>query len=114
MGYTADFKMAAIKFNAKGNSLEQTARTFSIGTGTISRWKRQFHAKESLERKVQDRKHMRKVTPEKIEELLRIKYDMNQEEMAEALGCTSQQFCRWQNRRKRRPHIFGGAINLFV
>jgi transposase len=83
-----------IKFDAEGNTLEQTARTFSIGTGTVSRRQRQFRAKESLERKVQNREHMRKVTPEKIEELLRIKYDMNQEEMAEALGCTSQQFCR--------------------
>jgi transposase len=90
MGYTKDFKMAVIKFDAEGNTLEKTARTFSIGTGTVSRWKRQFRAKESLERKVQERRHMRKVTPEKIDELLRIKYDMNQKEMAEALGCTSQ------------------------
>ena len=90
MGYTKDFKMAVIKFNAKGNSLEQTAQTFSIGEDTVSRWKRLFKSEQSLERKVQDRAHLRKITPERIEALLKDKYDMNQSEMAEALGCTVQ------------------------
>lgn len=90
MGYTKDFKVAVIKFNAKGNSLEQTAQTFSIGVDTVSRWKRLFNKKESLERKVQNREKSRIITPEKIEELLKHRYDMNQNEMAEALGCTTQ------------------------
>ena len=90
MGYTTDFKIAVIKFNAKGNSLEQTAQTFSIGVDTVSRWKRMFGKNQSLDRKVQDREKSRKITPQKIEELLKLRYDINQNEMAEALGCTTQ------------------------
>jgi len=90
MGYTKDFKIAVIKFNAKGNSLKQTAQTFSVGVDTVSRWKRLFKNEQSLERKSQERTHLRKITPEKIEALLKSKYDMNQNEMADALKCTTQ------------------------
>ena len=90
MGYTADFKLAVVRFNARGNSLKMTADTFSIGVDSITRWKRAFNKSESLERKVQDRESSRKITPEKIDELLKNKYDINQTEMAIALGVTNQ------------------------
>ena len=90
MGYTKDFKLAVIKFNAKGNSLKKTADTFSIGVNTVSMWKRLFNSKKSLERKVQNREKSRKITPEKIEQLLKSKHDIDQTEMAIALGCTNQ------------------------
>ena len=90
MGYTKDFKIAVIKFNAKGNSLEQTAETFSIGIDSVTRWKRLFKDEKSLERKIQNREKSRIITPEKIDGLLKQKYDMNQNEMANALGCTTQ------------------------
>ena len=90
MGYTKDFKVAVIKFNARGNSLEETAQTFSIGVDTVARWKRSHKNNQSLERKVQNREKQRKITPERIEALLKVKYDINQNEMAEALSCTTQ------------------------
>ena len=91
MGYTREYKVSVIKYNFKGNSIAKTAETFSIGTDTVKRWKRELNKVGELqERKVQNREHLRKITPERIEEFLEKFPDGNQKEMAEYFGCKPQ------------------------
>jgi transposase len=91
MGYAKEYKVSVIKYHFKGNSIAKTADTFSIGIDTVVRWKRELARNgELLERKVQDREHLRKITPEKIEEFLAKFPDGNQQEMAEYFGCKPQ------------------------
>jgi len=88
MGYAREYKVSVIKYHFKGNSIAKTADTFSIGIDTVVRWKREFTQNGELqERKVQDREHLRKITPDGIEEFLTKFPDGNQQEMAEYFGC---------------------------
>ena len=88
MGYTKEYKISVMKFCFKGNSIAKTASTFSLGEDTVSRWKREFRQNGELQgRKVQEREHLRKITPEGIEEFLQKFPDGNQQEMAEYFGC---------------------------
>ena len=91
MGYAREYKVSVIKFHAKGNSIVKTAETFSIGVETVVRWKRELRDSGELhDRKVQERGHLRKVTPKGIEEFLQQFPDGNQQEMAEYFGCKPQ------------------------
>lgn len=88
MGHSKDFKVSVLKFNLDGNSISKTANTFSIGEETLKRWKRELNLNGELhDRKVQDRKHLRKITADGIEEFLKKYPDGNQQEMAEYFGC---------------------------
>jgi transposase len=91
MGYSKDFKIAVVKYHFKGNTIIQTAETFSIAERTVKQWKKEFKTDGGLqERKVQDREHLRKITPERIDEFLERFPDGNQNEMAEHFGCKPQ------------------------
>ena len=91
MGYGREYKVSVIKYHFKGNSIVKTAATFSIGVDTVVRWKRELRmAGELQERKVQNREHLRKLTPERIDEFLQKYPDGNQQEMAEYFGCKPQ------------------------
>jgi transposase len=91
MGYAREYKILAIRFHAKGNSIVKTAETFSIGVETVVRWKRELRDSGELhDRKVQNRDHLRKITPEGLEEFLRKFPDGNQREMAKYFGCKPQ------------------------
>jgi transposase len=60
-----------IKYHFKGNSIAKTADTFSIGIDTVVRWKRALaQSGELLGRKVQNREHLRKITPDGIDKFL--------------------------------------------
>ena len=88
MGYSKEYKISVVKFCFNGNSIAKTASTFSIGEDTVSRWKRELKQSGELQgRKPQDRQHLRKITPEGIEEFLQKFPDGNQQEMAEFFGC---------------------------
>jgi transposase len=91
MGYSKEYKVSVIQFHARGNTIVRTAETFSIGVETVVRWKRELRDSGELSgRKVQDRRHLRKVTPEGIDEFLQKFPDGNQREMAEYFGCKPQ------------------------
>jgi transposase len=91
MGYSREYKISVVRFCFSGNSVAKTASTFSLGTDTVSRWKREFRQSGELQgRKVQDRGHLRKITPERIDEFLQRFPDGNQQEMAEFFGCKPQ------------------------
>ena len=93
MGYTEDFKIAVVEFQMKGNSIKKTSETFGVGTTIVSDWKRIFVSTSRIERKIPDKSKKRKVTPEKLDELLRENSDIMQTEIAEKLGCTPQAVC---------------------
>ena len=91
MGYAREYKISVIKYHFKGNSIAKTADTFSIGADTIVRWKRELKMSGELQvRKQQDREHLRKITPERIDEFLQKFPDGNQQEMADYFGCKPQ------------------------
>ena len=91
MGYAREYKISVIKYHYRGKTIAETAETFSIGTDTVKRWKRELIKYGELqERKVQDRKHLRKIAPESIDEFLEKFPDGNQNEMAEYFGCKPQ------------------------
>ncbi len=84
MGYSKEFKISVVKFCFNGNSIAKTASTFSLGEDTVSRWKRELKQTGELQgRKPQDRGHLRKITPDRIDEFLRQFPNGNQQEMAE-------------------------------
>jgi len=88
MGYAREYKVSVIKYHFNGNTIAKTAKTFSIGVETVNRWKRELKDSGELQgRKLQEREHLRKITPEKIEEFLERFPDGNQKEMAEYFGC---------------------------
>jgi transposase len=88
MGYSKEYKVSVIKYHFKGNTIAKTAETFSIGIATVNRWKRELKDNGELQgRKTQNREHLRKITPEKIDEFLQKFPDGNQKEMAEYFGC---------------------------
>jgi transposase len=89
MGYSKDFKVSVVKYHFKGNTIVQTADIFSIAERTVKQWKSELKRNGELqERKVQNREHLRKITPERIDEFLAKFPDGNQREMAEYFGCT--------------------------
>ena len=91
MGYAREYKVSVIKYHFNGNTIAKTAKTFSIGVETVNRWKRELKDSGELQgRKLQEREHLRKITPEKIEEFLERFPDGNQKEMAEYFGCKPQ------------------------
>jgi transposase len=91
MGYAKEYKISVMKYHFKGNTLEATAYTFSIGLDTVVRWKREYVKSGELQgRKVQSREHMRRITAEGIDEFLQMNPNGNQAEMAEYFGCKPQ------------------------
>jgi len=88
MGYAKEYKISVIRYHFKGNDVAKTADTFSIGIETVRRWRRELETSGELQgRKTQDRGHLRKITPERIDEFLAKFPDGNQQEMAEYFGC---------------------------
>ena len=80
--------MSVIKYHFNGNTIAKTAETFSIGVETVNRWKRELRDSGELQgRKVQDREHTRKITPERLERFLEKFPNGNQKEMSEYFGC---------------------------
>ena len=88
MGYSKDFKVCVVKYHFKGNTIVQTADVFSIAERTVKQWKSELKRNGDLqERRVQNREHLRKIMPERIDEFLARFPDGNQQEMAEFFGC---------------------------
>ena len=88
--FSEDLRIAAVKFNLKGNTSPQTAEVFGCGTTSISTWKREFLKSKEIKDKVRNREKTRKVTLDKVNELLEKNPDSDQNDMAKAFGCTQQ------------------------
>jgi len=90
MGYSKDLKIKVAKFRLQGNKIITTAETFSVGTGSVSRWTTEFAETGDIKKAALDRTKRQKVTEEKIKAFLEKNPDGNQQEMAKEFGCTNQ------------------------
>ena len=88
--YSEDLRIAAVKFNMKGNTIPKTAEVFGCGTTSISTWKREYMKSQEIKDKVRNREKTRKVTLAKVNELLDKNPDCDQNDMAKAFGCSQQ------------------------
>ena len=91
MGYSVELKIRAVKYHMGGKTVLETAETFGVGKSSVSLWANEFRNTGSIsERKIQERDHLRKITPEKIEEFLTNNPTGNMAEMAKVFECTPQ------------------------
>jgi transposase len=91
MAYDKKFKLAVVKFYNSGSVMEVVAETFDVGIGSVCAWVKEFKITGDIrDKKVQNREHLRKVTPEKIEALLLENPTADQVEMAKAFGCNNR------------------------
>jgi transposase len=93
MAYDEKFRIKVAQYHLKGNTVAVTADTFGVGAGRVSDWANIFKRTGRIETKVRNRESTRLVTEEKIDEFLAKFPDANQNEMAEAFGCTNQSVC---------------------
>jgi len=73
-----------------GNSMDKAVEMFSVSKGSISGWVTEFKNTGRIEKKIQDREHLRKITPQRIDEFLAQNPYGDQQEMASAFCCTNQ------------------------
>jgi transposase len=93
MAYNEKFKISVAQFHLRGNTVAITAETFGVGGGRVSDWTNEFKRTGRIETRVRNRESTRLITEEKIESFLKRSPDGNQNEMAEAFGCTNQSVC---------------------
>lgn len=90
MAYSKKFRLDVVKFSLSGNSIRKTSKVFNVANSQICNWRNKYKNGEGLEDKIRDRKHLRKITPEKLENLLVKRPDAIQKEMAEEFDCNKQ------------------------
>ena len=93
MGYSIDLKMRAAKAHINGKSVREVAAQFSVGHDSVSRWATELKKTGSIENKIPNRSHLRKVTEEKLEAILRDNPTASQVDIADKLDCTPQSVC---------------------
>jgi len=96
MAYDIKFRKRTIEYKKEGHSIEQTSKTFGIGTTTVKRW-----LQKSKEGDLSDSKPNRtfkKIDPEKLKEYVKQHPDAYQYEMAEHFNCSPKAI--WQALRK--------------
>jgi transposase len=85
--YSADFKMSVVKFlKQDGNTIRSTAKTFSITTQTVFRWKHEFEKTGTFAPPPPRQAKQRKIDLDKLQEMVEKKPDMYQREMAAAFN----------------------------
>jgi len=93
MAYDEKFRIMVAQFHLRGNTVAKTAETFNVGGGMVSTWANTLKRTGRIETKTRNREGTRLVTERKIELFLVEFPDGNQNEMAEAFGCTNQSVC---------------------
>ena len=88
MAYTVELKNKVIQFLSKGKSFSEAVEAFGVSKGAICAWNNEYKTLGIIApAKVQDRSHLRKITPEKIEAFLSKNPTANQLDMAKEFGC---------------------------
>ena len=88
MAYSVELKKKVIQFLLKGKSFSEAVEVFGVSKGAISAWNSEYKAFGIIApAKKQDRSHLRKITPEKIETFLSKNPTANQLDMAQEFGC---------------------------
>jgi len=94
MAYDRKFKISVAKFCIKGNTMDIAVETFSVSKGSVSAWVTEYKTTGDIrERRIQNREHLRKVSPKKIDDFLLQNPNADQVEMAAAFGCNNRAVC---------------------
>ena len=107
MSYDKKYRERAVSYRMEGHTIEETSKTFKIGTTTLKKWEKEYKATGDLSKKPLKR-NSKKVCPEKLIEYLRAHPDAYQSEIAEAFGCSqsavSQAMSSHRITRKKRHY----------
>jgi transposase len=87
MSYDKKYRERAVEYRMDGHTIEETSKTFKIGTTTVKKWEKEYKATGDLSKKPLSRSP-KKVCPEKLTEYLRAHPDAYQSEIAEVFGCS--------------------------
>jgi len=90
MAYDENFKIKVVEYCKRGNTYEDAAGEFAVTKGAITGWVKRYDATGRIEKKIQDREHKRKVTPDGIDKFLVKNPHGDQQEMADSFGCSNQ------------------------
>ena len=90
MSYDKKHKEKVIEYLEKGNTQEETAKTFGIGTTTIKEWKKQLAKTGNLEKKATRNRKSPKIPREKLEAYITEKPEAYLSEIAKAFNCTGE------------------------
>ena len=88
MGYEKKFRERVLKHLGKGNTHNETAKLYGIGTTTLSQWKRLAKQGDDLEIKPRKRKP-KKIEPEKLRTYVQEHPDAYLSEIARELHCAT-------------------------
>jgi len=87
MSYDKKYRERAVLHRMEGKTLEETSKTFQIGTTTLKKWEKEYKAGGDLSKKPLKRS-AKKVCPTKLREYVRENPDAYQTEIAEIFGCS--------------------------
>jgi len=90
MAYDEKFKISVVRYCNRGNTYDDAVAEFEVSKGVISSWVAEFERTGRIEKKIQNREHKRKITPEKVDDFLLLNPYGDQQEMAVSFGCTIQ------------------------
>jgi transposase len=90
MAYDEKFKIKVVEYCQRGNIYDDAVDEFGVSKGVISGWVAEYQRTGRIQKKIQNREHLRVITPEKIDEFLLRTPHGDQVEMARVFGCTIQ------------------------
>jgi len=107
MSYDEKYRKRAVLYRMEGHTIEESAKTFKIGTTTLKKWEKEYKATGNLSKKPLKRSP-KKICPVKLKEYLRSHPDAYQSEIAEAFVCSqpavSQAMKNHKITREKRRH----------
>ena len=90
MAHSSEFRAKAIAFKEDGHTFFEVTKVFGISSSTFYKWKKIKKATGEYKPDKPKATRKRKVSPEKLKEILEEKPDMYLHEIAEEFGCTKQ------------------------
>jgi len=108
MSYDKKYRERAVLHRMEGNTLEETSKTFQIGTTTLKKWEKEYKAGGDLSKKPLKR-NPKKVCSKKLIEYVRAHPDAYQSEIAEIFGCSQSAVSQAMKKSKvtRKKRHFG-------
>ena len=89
MAYDEKYRIRAVEYRKEGNTIEQTAKTFKIGTTTVKKWVKMYDETGEIKDKPPKRT-FKKIDPAKLEAYIEEHPDAFLAEIAEVFLCSDE------------------------
>ena len=99
MAYDEKYRKRAVEYRKEGNTLEETAKVFKIGTTTLKQWIKKYEETGEIKNKPLNRPH-KKIDPVALEAYVEKYPDAYLEEIAKAFGCVESAIRKALKRQK--------------